>query len=208
LLNWRIGAGWLLLASLFEPVIFGSITLGYGLMYNGFPLAQNMYVIPEIASYVGTFTLGLFRWGLAEEIGWRGWMLPKLQGRLSPLPASVILAVIVSFWHINPNGISDIMIGQEGEYLYVFCPEIVERLLISIPYTMVITWIFNKTGGSLLSAILFHSASNTSYFWIDGVFGVVKSDFFRISFSVALAIVAIVFTTLLLQQHKKVISIE
>lgn len=208
MLNWRIGAGWILLASLFEPVIFGGITLAYGLIYKGFPMTQNMSVIPEIVSYIGTFTLGLFRWGLAEEIGWRGWMLPKLQGRLAPLTASLVLAIITSLWHINPDTISDIAVSKSGAYLYVFCPEIVERLLISIPFTMVITWIFNKTGGSLLSAILFHSASNTSYFWIDEVFGIVKSDFFRISFSVTLVIVAIVFTTLLLQQHKKVISLE
>ena len=207
-LNWRIGIGWILLASFFEPVIFWSITLAYGLAYNGFPLPQSISVIMEIASYIGTFALGLFRWGLAEEIGWRGWLLPKLQYRLAPLPASLILALIASLWHINPATISDVAVSKESAYLYVFCPEIVERLLISIPITMVITWIFNKTGGNLLLAILFHSASNTSYFWIDEVFGIVKTDFFRMSFSVALVIVAIVFTTLLLHRHKKVVSLE
>jgi membrane protease YdiL (CAAX protease family) len=196
------------LASLFEPVIFGSITLAYWLKYNGFPITQNISVIPEVASYTGTFTLGLFRWGLAEEIGWRGWMLPKLQGRLTPLTASLVLAVIASLWHINPVTVSDISVSRPAAYLYVFCPEIVERLLISIPFTMVITWIFNKTGGSLLLAMLFHSASNTSYFWIDEAFGIVKSDFFRISFSLALVILAIVFTTILMQQHKRVTSLE
>ena len=133
-------------------------------------------------------------------------MLPKLQDGMSPLWASLVLAVIASLWHINPNLFSEILISKEGAYLYGFFPEIVERLFISIPFTMVITYIFNKTSGSLLLMMSFHSASNTSYFWIDGVFGIVKSDFFRISFTITLIIIAIVFTVMLIRQRKKVTS--
>jgi Na+/proline symporter len=52
--------------------------------------------------------------------------------------------------------------------------------------------------------LCYHSASNTSYFWIDGMFGVVGTDFFRISFLAILMILAVVFTVLLLKQRDKV----
>ena len=206
LTDWNVGIKWILLATFFEPIMFGIITLGYWLVYGGFPVPDAFSVFLDVTSYTGTFIAGLFLWGLSEEIGWRGWMLPKLQGGMSPLSASLILAVIASLWHINPNLFSEILVSKEGAYLYGFFPEIVERLFISIPFTMVITYIFNKTSGSLLLMMSFHSASNTSYFWIDGVFGIVKSDFFRISFTITLIIIAIVFTVMLIRQRKKVTS--
>jgi hypothetical protein len=51
-----------------------------------------------------------------------------------------------------------------------------------------------------------HSASNTSYFWVEGTFGVVKTEFFRISFLLALAVVAAVFSLLVLRQKQKVLA--
>ncbi|MHC1702932.1 MAG: CPBP family intramembrane glutamic endopeptidase [Tenuifilaceae bacterium] len=205
LVDIRVGIGWILLAALYEPIIFGSITLGYWLFYGTFPTTVGISLIPDIGLYLGTFIVGLFMWGVSEEIGWRGWMLPKLQKKLSPLLASIVLAIVASLWHLKPNLLSDVFKSVEGPILYVYCPEIVERFVISIPFTMVITYIFNSTKGNLFLMLCFHSASNTSYFWIDGIFGVLKTDFFRISLTIMLVFIAIVFTYLLAKQSKKVI---
>ncbi len=205
LIDWHIGKGWILLAFLFEPLIFLSITCGYLLMHNELPVSDS-FSYASIASYVLTFSIGLLRWGVAEEIGWRGWMLPKLQKIMSPISASIILSVAATLWHLNPNFASDILVVKEGTYIYGSFPEIIERLIITVPFTMVITFIFNRTKGSLLPMIIFHSASNTSYFWVKGVFGVVETDFFKITFLSVLLILGVLFSILLLRQKIKVTS--
>ena len=204
LTNYRIGVKWILLAAFFEPVIFGIITLAYWLIYGVFPVTNPGPVLNSIASYILVFTGGLFLWGVSEEVGWRGWLLPKLQVKMQPLQAALILAIIVSIWHINPNSVSEYFISKEGECIYGYFPSIAERIIISIPITMVESYIFNRTGGCLLLMLCYHSASNTSYFWIDGMFGVAGTDFFRISFLAVLVILAVIFTFLLLKQRDKV----
>lgn len=195
------GIKWILLAALFEPFMFFSITVVYSIAGGSIPVTGSFRVQQGIVSYIIAFTAGLFMWGFSEETGWRGWMLPKLQMKTNPFYASLILSVIVSLWHLNPVDFASQFTVKEGEYLYGMYPGIVERLIITIPVTMVITFIYNKTGGSLFLMMLFHSASNTSYFWIDGAFGVVKTDFFRISFLAELAIIFFIFTLLLIKQR-------
>jgi len=202
---WRDNVGWIVLAALFEPILFFSITFVYRLYYGTFPESTVGALFPSIISYIFTFVFGIIRWGLSEEIGWRGWMLPKLQEKFSTFNASLIMSVVITLWHIHPNSLPMIAVSKESEYLIGFFPEAVERLIISIPFILVMTYIYNKTNGSLLAMMLFHSASNTSYFWIDETFGVVKSDFFRISFLGAIIILTVVFSLLVIKQKKKAI---
>ncbi len=203
MINRRVGAGWIALSILFEPAVFTSILLLYIISY-GMPQVDDSYSLTvAFSSLVITFFTGIFRWGLAEEIGWRGWMLPKLLEKMSPFRASLILAVVASAWHINPVSFPDYFTLKEGTHLIGYYPEIVERMIISVPITMVMTYLFIRTSGSLLPAILFHSASNTSYFWIKDIFGIVTTDFFRIMFLIFLAVILIIFSSLLNKQNFK-----
>lgn len=206
LINWRIKTKWILISAFFEPAMFMVIVLIYWLAQFPFPESGTGFNVLTVVLYAEMFVFGLLRWGLAEEIGWRGLMLPKLQMKIPPLQASLVLAVIICLWHLNPNHLSDAFLIKEGEYLYGFFPEILERLIITIPITMVITYIFNRTRGSLLPMIIYHSASNTSYFWVKDVFGIVSTDLFRISFLSLIVIIGIVFLILLLKQQNKVKS--
>ena len=206
LLNWRVGPLWILLAAGFEPVLFLTITALYWVQYGGFPSVSAFTILSGVASLGVTFVIGLVRWGLAEEIGWRGWMFPKLQSKMSPFKASIILAIVITLWHVHPNSLSEIASSKEGTYLMGYFPEVVERLIITVPIVLVITFIYNNTKGSLLMMMMFHSASNTSYFWVDETFGLAKSDFFKTSFLFALLVLAIVFSIMVLNQKNKVHS--
>ncbi len=203
ILNWRVGFGWILLALLFEPVLFFTITILYSLWHPEFQLPSGFSLLSAATSLTIVFFTGLFRWGLTEEIGWRGWMFPKLQNRMSPFAASLVLSLVNTLWHIHPNALPDIATVREGTNLIGFYPEAIERLIITIPITLAITYIYTNTKGSLLAMMIFHSASNTSYFWVDETFGIVKSNFFRTSFLVALIVIGVVFAFLVLRQKQR-----
>jgi membrane protease YdiL (CAAX protease family) len=90
---------------------------------------------------------------LGEEVGWRGYALPALQARHGALLASSILGVLWALWHLplffNPDT------------LYGNLP-FLSFLAYLVPFTILITWVFNSTGGSVLLAMIFHAFMNAS----------------------------------------------
>jgi len=180
----------------------------YGLKYGSYPVSGGFTFPQSVWGFLVTFTGGLIFWGIAEEVGWRGWMFPRLQRRMQPFTAAIISAVIVTIWHANPGAFqSEFLTFREGVYLWGYFSEMLERLCISIPITLVIVYIFNNTRGSLLLMIVFHSMSNTSYFWVGHTWGIQETVFFRSCFSVSMVIIGLVFGWLLLRQKKKIVSI-
>ena len=207
LVNWRVGFWWISLSIFFEPVMFLMITVLYLTNFNISFFSEGFISLSNISILIITFVVGLFRWGIAEEIGWSGWMLPKLQKKMSPYTAAIVLAFITTLWHINPDSfMSELFNFREGTYLWGYYSKATEQLIISIPITLVTVYIYNNTKGSLLLMIMFHSASNSSFFWIKGTFGIVETEFYRAAFLIALCIIMILFSILVLNQKKKVTS--
>ena len=85
---------------------------------------------------------------LLEEAGWRGFALPVLQGRLSAITSSLILGLAWGAWHLP------LIVSYSDPVLGYF--------LLIVANTILITWVFNNTGGSLLLALLFHASLNVS----------------------------------------------
>ena len=91
-----------------------------------------------------------------EELGWRGYLLDRLQAKWSALVSSLILGVLWSLWHLP-------MFFIQGSYqagLGIGTLEFWLFFLSIVPLTFVFTWIYNHTGRSTLAAILFHSMVN------------------------------------------------
>jgi membrane protease YdiL (CAAX protease family) len=102
---------------------------------------------------LGALLLWFLTYGLGEETGWRGYALPHLQRKHSATTATLILAIVWAFWHIPAFFYRDtyIQMGLLGFPMF----------LVSITFaTMVFTWLYNSTGGSLLLVILFHAFFN------------------------------------------------
>src|SRR5918912_3555685 len=96
---------------------------------------------------VGVFVLI----GAVEEIGWRGYALPRLQRRFAPLPASLLLGIVWGCWHAPQWFIPET--GQQG---FAFPAFLVWVVALSIMFG----WIANGTRGSVLLVILSHAATN------------------------------------------------
>jgi membrane protease YdiL (CAAX protease family) len=117
------------------PIFFDSTNTG---LPPGNPLVTGMVV------FVATFVLT----GLAEEIGWRGFALPMLQGRFSPLVASLILGALWAPWHYNPLNFPAIRSVLPWHIASVFA------------MTILLTFLYNSTRGNLWMCVLFHTSAN------------------------------------------------
>jgi membrane protease YdiL (CAAX protease family) len=98
----------------------------------------------------------LFHGPLGEEPGWRGFALPRLQRLHGPLLGSLILGPLWALWHLPMFWVP----------AWNFPPTLLDIVLFviaAIPLTIVMTWIFNNTKGSLLIAILVHWAFDISF---------------------------------------------
>ena len=90
---------------------------------------------------------------LGEELGWRGYALPKLLQRFSPLVASLILGMVWSLWHLPTFFLPGTPQYQQP---------VVAFLIMTTVYSIMLSWIFLHSRGSVLIATLFHGAINVS----------------------------------------------
>src|SRR5206468_8184082 len=104
--------------------------------------------LPSLVLFVYVFFLG---GPLGEELGWRGFALPRLQRRYGPLVGSLILGPIWAFWHLPVFWI------PAWNYPPTIL-NIVMFVIAAIAFTIVMTWVFNSTKGSLFIAVLVHTS--------------------------------------------------
>jgi membrane protease YdiL (CAAX protease family) len=89
--------------------------------------------------------------GLGEELAWRGFALPRLLTRHNALVASLVLGVLWALWHLS-------LVWTEGNAMYQLP---IWLLLVDIPAKSILfTWVFLHTRGSVLLAMLLHGATN------------------------------------------------
>jgi len=96
---------------------------------------------------------GLLMGSLQEELGWRGFALPRLLRRWGRVRAALVLGVAWACWHVPLYAIE--AGGQDRIPLPVFLVSVVG---LSVLYT----WFWVLSGGRLLVALLLHSATNVA----------------------------------------------
>ena len=154
--HWRVGIGWYLFVFLFPPLVHLAavvIDVLLGGQWPPFMSAATVGIPAEVnpALFIPVVFLAvLFQAGLAEEIGWRGYALPGLQQRYGALTGSIILGIIWWLWHFHPLNFPAY---QSIAFSFLFN---------ILAFTILLTWIYNNTDGSILMAVLFHTVSNVS----------------------------------------------
>jgi membrane protease YdiL (CAAX protease family) len=146
MVRWRVRPVWYAVALLLPVAISGGAAL-----LNVVVLGASAPSPAELGAWSGLvpiFFLQLLVPGIGgawEEPGWRGYALPKLQGGHSALLASLILGVVWAFWHLPLMVIGQIHLSDP---VYI------------VAWTVVLTWVFNNTNGSVLIAMLMHNMHN------------------------------------------------
>src|SRR5829696_643295 len=109
-------------------------------------------VVATIPAVVVSFLFSIFPGSaVGEELGWRGFALPRLQARHSALAASLIVGAAWGIYHFPL-----FLLGSPTRPLALFLPFAVGSVIMSIFYT----WMYNGTGGSLLIVVLLHATTN------------------------------------------------
>ena len=159
---WRVGARWYAFALLYPAAISLLTTALYILVGGATPDFANppvleVYPLPSGLAAVGPWPLLpfvflqylLFSSPMGEEIGWRGYALPRMQAGWPALHASIALGLLWGVWHLPLYLTRGHPIS--GEFFGWF-------LLGIVADAVLFTWLYNSTGGSLLLTVLFHAS--------------------------------------------------
>ena len=153
----RVGWQWyaFILLGIPAAILLGILVMpGAAVSFQGLP----KYFL---ASYPFLFVLVFFAGGpLGEEIGWRGFALPRMQSRFGPLKATLLLGILWTFWHF-PEFFSSAQLGGPGTGLSAFYIHLPIFLVMVVAIAIIMTWVFNHTGGSVFIAILLHASFDT-----------------------------------------------
>jgi membrane protease YdiL (CAAX protease family) len=94
--------------------------------------------------------LWILTFGIGEETGWRGFVLPRLQEKRSALSATLILWVLWALWHLPM-------------FFFSYQTSVVPGMLMGLlAGSIMFTWLYNSTGGSVLIAAVWHGLFNAT----------------------------------------------
>lgn len=151
--KWRVGWTWVLVAVLLPVGLFGVAAVIQRMSSGEWPDLALLGAV-EYLPYLGiplAMLLWFLTWGLGEEIGWRGFALPRLQHGRSALVATIILGVIHAFWHLPAFFYKD---TYRSMGLAAGLPMLV---LSVVAAAITFTWLYNSTRGSILMVALYHA---------------------------------------------------
>ncbi len=140
---WRMPFLWWLFLIFGVPFLFYLAAFIQGTYGEAFPFS------PWETSFSALLIMLLL--GPVEEFGWRGFMLPLMQRRFSPLSASLIIGIIWGVWHFPT-----FIIGGTPHSEWIF----VEFFIGAVALSVIMTAMFNVTKGSILMLALLHFQLN------------------------------------------------
>jgi membrane protease YdiL (CAAX protease family) len=149
--KWNLPAKWYLIV-LGLPLLLSALSVGIGLLSSAGKISYAFKLPP--AMFVPFFLYMLVFTGIAEEPGWRGFALPRLQSRHTAENASWILGMLWGLWHFPfivyygyAQGIAYLLVALLGLTFGI------------VGWTIVNTWIYNSTQ-SVWLIILLHGWGN------------------------------------------------
>lgn len=146
--HFKIPARWYLASLIPFGLAFATVWI-YQITIGGlFPESH-----PSLIFLIGLIVVNLLAGPIGEEVGWRGFALPRLLKKYTPLKTGIILGVIWDFWHL-PLWITS---GYTSVNLLLYC------LYFSIgiiSLSVLMTWIFCRTSNSLIPMVIAHFSFN------------------------------------------------
>lgn len=152
--RWRFSSIWWLVVV--SPVVVLGLTLaGMAVAGQDLPAWGEFSDFNGLPSYgvLSTLLLVFVLNGLGEETGWRGYLQDRLQFRFTPLSSTLIVAVVWAVWHAPFFFILSTYSGFNAMTLVMFPLGLASG-------AVVLTWLYNETGRSILAVALWHTLYN------------------------------------------------
>jgi membrane protease YdiL (CAAX protease family) len=186
-LRWRIGIGWWLVTLFLAPAVVmatvgvrtllgyshpdWSLMLGWGPRFVDHMrgLTPSVGLVSGLVGFMekgmlqtvaGAVVVAIMSGGVTEEFGFRGYAQPHLQRRWSALRSAVVVGIMWGVWHVGPWHL--FLVTDARSALVENGVWILDYLLATIPLAVLMAWLMRNTGGSVLVAIVFHAALNTT----------------------------------------------
>jgi membrane protease YdiL (CAAX protease family) len=165
-----VSVGSVAMAVLLPLVMVGiAIAISVGVLGGSAPAFTTAIVGTLVVEWLRILFLG---GPLEEELGWRGFALPRLQARRSAFAASILLGLVWGAWHVplyliaGTGQAETIAGGGSGA-----APVLIGAFVVwTMGLAVLFTWLFNITHGSLIVAMLLHASVNLGSF-IPGAIG-------------------------------------
>jgi membrane protease YdiL (CAAX protease family) len=151
LVRWRVNMRWYTGVLLVVPLVCVLATL---------PLPGASLHLPGLgvlAAYPVMLVMQFLTTGVAEEPGWRDFAQPRLQRRFGPLVGSLVLGPLWGAWHLP------LFLTEWGGWPHVTWLMVAEFLGGTVLLSIVMTWVFNRTGESLPLIMLLHANVNSMF---------------------------------------------
>ncbi len=147
-IQWRVPAKFYVFAVTYMAAIKLAAALIHRVATGAWPRfgASPWYLIPAAIAFSTPFQAG-------EELGWRGYALPRLTARFGLARGSILLGLIWGCWHLPQFFIRD-----GDSYRQSFPVFVLQLTALSVA----LAWLYGRTNGSLLLTMLMHSAVNNS----------------------------------------------
>ncbi len=150
LFRWEVRARWYVFALGYMAAIKLTVALVHRLLTGAWPrFGHEAWFVMLAATVVSTVIGGQS----GEEIGWRGYALPRIARRLGLAGASLVLGVIWAVWHLP-------LFYFHGADTYAQSFPV--YLLQVVALSVAVAWLYWRTGGSLLLTMLLHAAVNNT----------------------------------------------
>lgn len=152
IVKWRVGGRYYLFAIGLPIILFAVAVVVSRIIQGAWPdlgLLAEVDYLPRLGIPLA-MGLWLLTFGLAEETGWRGFLLPRLQANRTAMSASIFLGVFWAFWHLPAFFYRDTLLAMG---IFLGFPMLLFTLLVT---SVIFTWLYNSTQGSLLIVTLFH----------------------------------------------------
>lgn len=147
--RWRVPARWLGAAALPVPAVLLIVLAGL-----------TVFVSPAFtpAFRAEGIVVGLIA-GFCEEIGWSGFVTPRIQKKLSPLMAGLIVGALWAVWHV----LADLLGGYQTRGAWWFPTFAAQFLIPLIAYRVLMVRVYNRTQSVLLCAVMHAFYTGTLY---------------------------------------------
>ncbi len=171
--DWRVAPAWYAVA-LGLPLAGWLVAVAVATPFGAFSPADLRATLPVLAtSWI------MFLFAAVEEMGWRGFALPRLLMLRRALAASLILGTLHAVWHWPA-----VVPGPAWADPARLLPGLLRGSALIIAEAVLITWIFLHTRGSLLPVTLYHGMTNVALALYQGIDGM---PWLRTAISVAMA---------------------